>query len=118
MSPSNTFSNTTASNTTPNTFSGEPSKRSGQLHSAKGDVKETVGGMVGAHGMQQRGQEEHARGKAEYDAARTQGLAQGTQNQVGGKKDSVVGAVTGDRTQQAAGKQEHGHMQQNMNRHV
>ncbi|KAL0579331.1 hypothetical protein V5O48_002664 [Marasmius crinis-equi] len=103
---------------TSNTFSGEPNKRSGQYHSKKGDMKETVGGMLGAHGMQRRGQEEHARGEAEYDAARTRGYVEGTADRFTGKKDSVVGAVTGDKSQQARGnyKQEHGEMQQDVNR--
>ncbi|KAI3613284.1 hypothetical protein WG66_001503 [Moniliophthora roreri] len=103
---------------TNNMTSDEPNKRSGQLHSTKGNIKETVGGMVGAHGMQQRGQEEHARGQAEYDAARGKGYAEGIADRITGKKDAIVGAATGDKTQQAKGnmRQEQGSAQQEVNR--
>ena len=93
------------------------------MHSAKGNVKEGVrpshsklslllirqhyfwqlGSVTGSENLRSSGQQEHLQGQSEYDAARTKGYAEGTQDRIGGKKDSVVGSVTGDRTQQAQG---------------
>ena len=66
-------------------------------------MKETLGNTFGSANLQQEGAAEHRAGQAEYDAARAQGYAEGTGDRVTGKKDQVVGAVTGDRSQEAAG---------------
>ncbi|EGN97809.1 hypothetical protein SERLA73DRAFT_182559 [Serpula lacrymans var. lacrymans S7.3] len=96
----------------------EPSKASGQYHSLKGTVVETVGDVTGAQSWKQTGKEEHAKGEAEYNAAQAQGYAEGVSDRVGGYKDSVVGAVTGDKTQQATGnaRNEKGQTQQEVNK--
>ena len=60
--------------------------------------------MTGSTEWQQSGKEEHARGEAEYKAAQVKGYAEGTVDRVAGTKDSVVGAITGDRSQETAGK--------------
>jgi uncharacterized protein YjbJ (UPF0337 family) len=101
----------------------DPSKTSGQLHSVKGTLVESVsspyrcwpsrvahaplvcfqiGNMTGAQSWQQSGAQEHASGEAEYDAARAKGYAEGTMDRAVGKKDSIVGAITGDRSQEVA----------------
>jgi len=77
---------------------------SGQFHSAKGTAVETAGDVTGATSWQQSGKEEHAAGEAEYKAAQTKGYAEGVTDRITGKKDSIVGAVTGDKSQQAEGK--------------
>ncbi|KAH6904880.1 hypothetical protein BKA70DRAFT_1226098 [Coprinopsis sp. MPI-PUGE-AT-0042] len=98
--------------------SSNPSKASGQMHAAKGSVKETLGATFGATHMKHEGAQEHRAGVAEKDAAKAQNYAEGTGDRMTGKKDQVVGSLTGDRSQQHAGDMRHkkGEIQQDMNK--
>ncbi|OCH88930.1 mismatched base pair and cruciform DNA recognition protein [Obba rivulosa] len=95
-----------------------PNKTTGQYHSMKGTVVETIGNLTGAQSWQQSGKEEHAAGEGEYNAAQAQGYAEGAIDRVGGRKDAVVGALSGDREQETKGnvRRDKGETQQNINK--
>ncbi|KAL1695920.1 hypothetical protein GGG16DRAFT_108601 [Schizophyllum commune] len=90
-----------------------PSKTSGQYHEKKGGVKETIGNALGLGGTASAGQTERHQGRAE-------GWTEGAGDRVTGKKDSVVGSVTGDRSQQHSGevRENKGDLKQSINRHL
>ncbi|GFZ43375.1 hypothetical protein JCM24511_01095 [Saitozyma sp. JCM 24511] len=96
----------------------EPSKTNGQINSVLGQAKELVGSAIEAgyqavggssepSSFTTTGKEQHAKGEAEIKAAEAKGYVEGLGDRISGKKDAVVGAVTGDKTQQAAGNLQH-----------
>jgi hypothetical protein len=59
--------------------------------------------MTGSQDWKRDGQVEHKQGEAEYDAARAKGFVEGVGDRISGKKDAVVGALKGDKSQQTQG---------------
>ena len=59
--------------------------------------------MTGNPTLRQSGREEHAAGQREVEAAKAKNVAEGVTDRAVGKKDAVVGGLTGDRSQQLAG---------------
>nr|GAT54406.1 predicted protein [Mycena chlorophos] len=92
-------------------------KSTGQYHSVKGTAVEAIGNMTGLESWQKSGKEEHAAGEAEYKAAQAHEYVDGATDRMHGKGEAVLGAVTGDKTQQAKGNLRHdkGQAQQEMN---
>ncbi|KAJ3858928.1 hypothetical protein EV359DRAFT_68602 [Lentinula novae-zelandiae] len=101
-----------------NQNSSEPSKANAQYNSTMGTAKEVFGNTIGGDSWTQAGKEQHAQGEAEYKAAQAKEYANGTIDRAGGKIDSVVGALTGDKQQQLAGTARHdkGELQQEANK--
>ncbi|GAA5874404.1 hypothetical protein JCM8547_005389 [Rhodosporidiobolus lusitaniae] len=96
----------------------EPSKVLGNVNSVVGSAKAAVGDATGIASLSQSGNEQRAMGQAEYKAAQVQGYAEGTADRLGGKFDRVVGAVTGDKEQEAKGlaQEQKGKAQQEINK--
>ncbi|KAG5641539.1 hypothetical protein DXG03_004798 [Asterophora parasitica] len=92
---------------TKNTACGQPNTTSGQYHSVKGTAVEAIGDLAGANSWQQSGKQADAEGEAGYQAAQAKGYVEGTVDRMTGKKDSIVGAVVGDRTQEIQGNMQH-----------
>ncbi|KAF8322471.1 hypothetical protein DL93DRAFT_2162614 [Clavulina sp. PMI_390] len=84
-------------------MSTNPDQSTGQYHSVKGTLVETIGNVTGAESWQQSGKQEHASGEAEIKAANAQTWTEGAGDRVKGRFDSVAGAVTGDKSKQASG---------------
>ena len=62
-----------------------------------------IGDLTGSTSWKNSGQEDQAKGQAEHKAAQAKGYGEGTLDRLAGAKDSIVGAITGDKTQQATG---------------
>lgn len=75
----------------------EPSQLNGNIKSVQGQVYEQIGNLTGSDDWKASGQKIHAEGEGEQKAAQGKAMAEGLADQVGGYKDSVLGAVTGDK---------------------
>ncbi|KAG8930165.1 hypothetical protein FRC03_006467 [Tulasnella sp. 419] len=80
-----------------------PSKVKGKTNSIAGTIQSRVGGFFGMRNYAANGRDKHMHGEAEYKAAKVKGHASGTGDRISGKKDSILGGITGNRTRQARG---------------
>lgn len=69
-----------------------------------GGLQETIGKVTGSENLKTSGQERRAQGDTEHKQGQAQGYTEGAKDRLVGKKDQVTGAVTGDTSQEAAGK--------------
>lgn len=95
-----------------------PSKVSGNATSAMGAVKENIGAAVGNRSMQANGAAERAKGNAEVEAAKAQGYAKGTVDNVSGSVKNAAGQVLGNEQMRTEGEAERlkGKTQQEVNK--
>ncbi|KAJ7167074.1 hypothetical protein C8R46DRAFT_270068 [Mycena filopes] len=82
----------------------DPSQTSGNFHSMKGTVVESVGNVTGLDSWKTSGKEEHAAGEAETKAAQTKAYGEGLGDRVEGKFDEVTGKVMGNSSKEMSGK--------------
>jgi uncharacterized protein YjbJ (UPF0337 family) len=79
------------------------SETHGQMQNKLGEVQETAGKMMGSDNMQAKGNEKQVKGTTEEMAAKASNLMGAAYDQVTGAAQNVVGAVTGNKTDQASG---------------
>ncbi|KAI9228756.1 MAG: putative cruciform DNA binding protein [Piptocephalis tieghemiana] len=82
----------------------EQSKMSANATWAKGQVKSTIGSVIGNEQMRTEGDADIAKGNADYKAAQAQGYVEGAKNDVKGNIKDTVNRVIGDDAGQAEGK--------------
>ncbi|KIJ99960.1 hypothetical protein K443DRAFT_154230 [Laccaria amethystina LaAM-08-1] len=99
-------------------MTGEPNKLNAQAQSAKGTAEQTIGDLTGSTSWKNAGQEDHAKGQAEYKGAQAKGYAEGTLDRLSGAKDSILGTITGNKGQEVSGdaQNEKGKVQQDLNK--
>jgi uncharacterized protein YjbJ (UPF0337 family) len=95
-----------------------PSKVSGNAAAAMGTVKESIGSAIGNRSMEADGAAQRAKGNAEVEAAKAQGYAKGTIDNVSGNVKNAAGQVLGNEQMRAEGEAERlkGKTQQEVNK--
>ncbi|ELU36882.1 CsbD domain-containing protein [Rhizoctonia solani AG-1 IA] len=111
-------------------MSTEPNKTTGQYHSVKVCRNIHLHAIAVSHRHrvpslkpsatslgQPPGSRVAKKSTLQIQAAKAKGYAEGTMDRIEGKKDAVVGAITGDKQQQAQGNLQHdkGQAQQELN---
>jgi uncharacterized protein YjbJ (UPF0337 family) len=80
------------------------SKATGNVKNTIGMLEEKVGDMTGLDSWKASGQQRQTEGNTEYKQAQAEGYVEGAKDRVVGTVDKLKGTVTGDSTQEAAGR--------------
>ncbi|KAG1146160.1 hypothetical protein G6F37_007988 [Rhizopus arrhizus] len=84
----------------------DPSRTEGKKDQMTGNIKETMGGMMGNERMESEGQTQRGSGKVQEGAANVTGYMQGLGKQVSGTMKDTYNSLTGNTSGEAGGKAE------------
>ncbi|KAG0748525.1 hypothetical protein G6F57_003712 [Rhizopus arrhizus] len=83
-----------------------PSRTEGKKDQMTGNIKETMGGMMGNKSMESEGQTQRGEGNVQEKAANVTGYMQGLGKQVSGTMKDTYNSLTGNTSGEAGGKAE------------
>lgn len=85
----------------------DPNRSEGSWNQTVGAGKETLGGLLGAEGLKQEGQQQNAQGKQQEAAGQVNDLGKGISDRVHGTVGGAVAGLTGNRADEAKYQAQH-----------